>query len=85
VGIPDAPVAEVVEQFARALETGDIDALAKLLVEDVWDSWTTALAAGARPWGGAPNPMQVQTAGPCRPTRQALWLATPLREEVRVL
>jgi hypothetical protein len=37
VGIPDAPVdAVVVEQFARALEAGDIDALAKLLVEDVW-------------------------------------------------
>src|SRR6266542_1832100 len=37
IGIPDAPVdAAVVEQFARALEAGDIDGLAKLLVEDVW-------------------------------------------------
>jgi RNA polymerase sigma-70 factor (ECF subfamily) len=37
VGIPDVPVdATLVETFARALEAGDVEALAKLLAEDAW-------------------------------------------------
>jgi RNA polymerase sigma factor (sigma-70 family) len=37
VGVPDAPVdAAVVERFARALEAGDLDGLARLLADDVW-------------------------------------------------